>query len=170
MLPHVQELRSHVVSPRRMSRKLVPPDSFPSDQLANQFHAAHNPIFTQRNRAVSSVVEHYLDTVGVRGSKPLPRTITSPRYTRHLRDLTERLKSRLYQFYCSKFAASADHAITPSGNSVSICSEMITMPDVLPSPDHRRLTQASGVNSRSESRRLQLLHEERGRRDYSHPN
>src|SRR3954465_5308756 len=26
-------------------------------------------------RAVSSVVEHYLDTVGVRGSKPLPRTI-----------------------------------------------------------------------------------------------
>jgi hypothetical protein len=25
--------------------------------------------------AVSSVVEHYLDTVGVRGSKPLPRTI-----------------------------------------------------------------------------------------------
>src|SRR5438045_1258027 len=29
--------------------------------------------------AVSSVVEHYLDTVGVRGSKPLPRTI----FTRH---------------------------------------------------------------------------------------
>src|SRR6266480_4706505 len=28
--------------------------------------------------AVSSVVEHYLDTVGVRGSKPLPRTIFSP--------------------------------------------------------------------------------------------
>ena len=27
------------------------------------------------SRAVSSVVEHYLDTVGVRGSKPLPRTI-----------------------------------------------------------------------------------------------
>src|SRR5205807_7294041 len=46
----------------------------------------------------------------------------------------------------------------------------ITMPDVFPSPDHRRLIQASGVNSRSESRRLQLLHEERGRRDYSHPN
>ncbi len=27
-------------------------------------------------RAVSSVVEHHLDTVGVRGSKPLPRTIS----------------------------------------------------------------------------------------------
>jgi hypothetical protein len=29
--------------------------------------------------AVSSVVEHYLDTVGVRGSKPLPRTMSLPR-------------------------------------------------------------------------------------------
>ena len=28
-----------------------------------------------RLRAVSSVVEHYLDTVGVGGSKPPPRTI-----------------------------------------------------------------------------------------------
>src|SRR5687768_14409705 len=28
--------------------------------------------------AVSSVVEHYLDTVGVRGSKPLSRTIFPP--------------------------------------------------------------------------------------------
>src|SRR5438874_13606612 len=30
-------------------------------------------------RAVSSVVEHYLDTVGVTGSNPVSRTITSPR-------------------------------------------------------------------------------------------
>lgn len=30
--------------------------------------------------AVSSVVEHYLDTVGVRGSKPLPRTISNYQY------------------------------------------------------------------------------------------
>ena len=34
----------------------------------------YDPIYLRR--AVSSVVEHYLDTVGVRGSKPLPRTIT----------------------------------------------------------------------------------------------
>ena len=33
------------------------------------------------------------------------------------------------------------------------------MPDVVSPPDHRRLMQASGVNSRSKSRRLQLLHE-----------
>jgi hypothetical protein len=32
-------------------------------------------IFQSLRRAVSSVVEHHLDTVGVRGSKPLPRTI-----------------------------------------------------------------------------------------------
>lgn len=33
------------------------------------------------------------------------------------------------------------------------------MPDVVSSPNQRRLMQASGVNSRSESCRLQLLHE-----------
>ena len=30
---------------------------------------------TLRSRAVSSVVEHYLDMVGVTGSNPVPRTI-----------------------------------------------------------------------------------------------
>ena len=31
--------------------------------------------------AVSSVVEHYLDTVGVTGSNPVSRTISSPQYS-----------------------------------------------------------------------------------------
>jgi hypothetical protein len=34
--------------------------------------------FTARECAVSSVVEHYLDTVGVTGSKPVSRTIFRP--------------------------------------------------------------------------------------------
>ena len=37
--------------------------------------------------AVSSVVEHYLDTVGVRGSKPLPRTIF-PNFRTHMQKLS----------------------------------------------------------------------------------
>src|SRR6266508_4565921 len=37
----------------------------------------HRSLITSDPCAVSSVVEHYLDTVGVRGSKPLPRTRVS---------------------------------------------------------------------------------------------
>jgi hypothetical protein len=45
-------------------------------------------LVTSSERAVSSVVEHYLDTVGVRGSNPLSRTISVVRPKLSLLTLT----------------------------------------------------------------------------------
>src|SRR5437868_12766362 len=53
----------------------------------------HRSVITSDPCAVSSVVEHYLDTVGVRGSNPLPRTIFFRRGSRMRCLQTDRLST-----------------------------------------------------------------------------
>ena len=48
------------------------------------------------------MVEHYLDTVGVTGSNPVSRTITSRSYTRVLREFAEQLWADCSNFTVAK--------------------------------------------------------------------